>query len=298
MSGRDNLMDFFNLKKEFKRVQLQVNCKTLSSAHQPPQAPRTSRVSPDPLSLPPPASADSQPAMTEAEWRHYQADINRQLLEDGAASSHGSLLDPRSVVRSGMSGIEGSTLMGSHGGRSIVPHGTREDDRDLTRCFDFSQRAEEARRLPVTDAREELLEKVEENQVVVVSGPTGCGKSTQVPQFILDKHARDRKRVNILVTQPRKIAASSLAKRVCKERGWELGGLVGYQVGLDKAHKTPDTRLLYVTTGILKRMLIAKKHMNEWTHIILDEVHEREEDMDLVMLICKKLLLTNSRGTK
>ena len=45
-----------------------------------------------------------------------------------------------------------------------------------------------------------------------------------------------------------------------------------------------------------QRMLIAKKELNEWTHVILDEVHEREEDMDLVMLICKKLLLTNSRG--
>ena len=70
------------------------------------------------------------------------------------------------------------------------------------------------------------------------------------------------------------------------------------KVGLDKLHKSLDTRLLYVTTGILKRMLIAKKHMNEWTHVILDEVHEREEDMDVVMLICKKLLLTNSRDTK
>ena len=87
-------------------------------------------------------------------------------------------------------------------------------------------------------------------------------------------------------------------------------------MGLDKANKSPDTRLLYVTTGVLKvstrlhfpswtlsnvppqRMLIAKKNMNQWTHVILDEVHEREEDMDLVMLICKKLLLTNSRGTK
>ena len=104
--------------------------------------------------------------------------------------------------------------------------------------------------------------------------------------------------MNILVTQPRKIAASSVARRVCQERGWSLGGLVGYQVGLDKANKSLDTRLLYVTTGILKRMLIAKKHLNDWTHVILDEVHEREEDMDVVMLICKKLLLTNSRGTK
>ena len=66
--------------------------------------------------------------------------------------------------------------------------------------------------------------------MVVLSGPTGCGKSTQVPQFILDQHAKEKRTVNILVTQPRKIAASSVARRVCQERGWSLGGLVGYQV--------------------------------------------------------------------
>ena len=70
------------------------------------------------------------------------------------------------------------------------------------------------------------------------------------------------------------------------------------QVGLDRANKSPDTRLLYVTTGVLKRIIINKKNLNDYTHIILDEVHEREEDMDLVMLLCKKLLYTNSRGTK
>ena len=136
------------------------------------------------------------------------------------------------------------------------------------------------------------------NQIVVLSGPTGCGKSTQVPQYILDKHAEERKTVNIIVTQPRKIAASSLAKRVCQERDWRLGGLVGYQVGLDKENKSLDTRLLYVTTGVLKRKIIEMKHLNNWSHIILDEIHEREKDMDIVMLLCKKLLGTNSRGTK
>ena len=74
--------------------------------------------------------------------------------------------------------------------------------------------------------------------------------------------------------------------------------LVFLQVGLDRANKSEDTRLLYVTTGVLKRIIIGKKNLNDYTHIILDEVHEREEDMDLVMLLCKKLLKTNSRGTK
>ena len=142
------------------------------------------------------------------------------------------------------------------------------------------------------------LPSIAGNQIVVLSGPTGCGKSTQVPQYILNQHAMEKKNVNIVVTQPRKLAASSLAKRVCAERGWKLGGLVGYHVGLDKANKSLDTRLLFVTTGVLKRMIIGKKHLNDWTHIILDEVHEREEDMDLLLILCKKFLFTNSRNTK
>merc|ERR1719357_540837 len=179
----------------------------------------------------------------------------------------------------------------------IPPNSSRDDGQDLRKMFNFNN-YKEGWKLPIIDIKEKILNLISSNQIVVMSGPTGCGKSTQIPQYILDKHAIEKKAVNIIVTQPRKIAASSVARRVCEERKWNLGGLVGYQVGLDKGNKSPDTRLLYVTTGVLKRMGIGKKHLNDWTHIILDEVHEREEDMDLVMLLCKKLLFTNSRGTK
>ena len=232
-------------------------------------------------------------------------------------------------MRSAMSGIEGDTFVET---LSIAPHDLLDDDRDLTKCFDFRKKPDDAWRLPVAESKEEILDVVAANQVVVLSGPTGCGKSTQVPQYILDKHAKERKAVNILVTQPRKIAASSLASRVCRERGWVLGGLVGYQVGLSLLVHSPHLAAggarqgpqvprhqaplrhhrgsqgkhsmnfhfpFWTFSNVLpQRMLIAQKNMNQWTHVILDEVHEREEDMDLVMLICKKLLLTNSRGTK
>lgn len=77
---------------------------------------------------------------------------------------------------------------------------------------------------------------VETNQVVIILGATGCGKTTQVPQFILDHHAKQRKRCNIIVTQPRRIAASSVARRVCEERGWDLQTIVGYQVFPHHSH--------------------------------------------------------------
>jgi len=68
--------------------------------------------------------------------------------------------------------------------------------------------------------------------VVIVEGFTGCGKTTQVPQFILDEACRNDVPCKIIVTQPRRIAAISVATRVCEERGWKVGGLVGYQVCL------------------------------------------------------------------
>ena len=100
----------------------------------------------------------------------------------------------------------------------------------------------------------------------------------QVPQYILDAHVKEKKYCNIIVTQPRRIAAISVAKRVCSERGWELGGICGYQIGLDRDHVSEDTRITYCTTGVLLQKLIgpqADENFEKYTHIILDEVHER-----------------------
>lgn len=87
-----------------------------------------------------------------------------------------------------------------------------------------------AKRLPIEDYKDEILETVEQNNVVVLRGPTGCGKTTKVPQFILDDYRQKGLYCNIVVAQPRRIAASSNAKRVCCERGWKCGTIVGYQV--------------------------------------------------------------------
>ncbi|XP_043930431.1 ATP-dependent RNA helicase TDRD9 [Protopterus annectens] len=151
--------------------------------------------------------------------------------------------------------------------------------------------------LPIKKCREELISLIESNSVVIVHGATGSGKSTQLPQYILDYYNQQSEYCNIVVTQPRKIGASSIARWISKERAWPLGGIVGYQVGLAKV-ATSDTRLIYMTTGVLLQKLVSAKSLMEFTHIFIDEVHERTEDMDFLLLVVRKLLRTNSRFVK
>ncbi|NWI16508.1 TDRD9 helicase, partial [Crypturellus soui] len=143
----------------------------------------------------------------------------------------------------------------------------------------------------------QIVSLIESNSVVVVRGVTGSGKSTQIPQYILDYCTRQSTYCNIAVTQPRKIGATSIARWISKERFWTLGGFVGYQVSLEKV-TTKDTRLTYMTTGVLLQKLVCAKNLTEFTHIFIDEVHERTKEMDFLLLVIRKLLRTNSRFVK
>ncbi|KAM6201049.1 ATP-dependent RNA helicase TDRD9 [Rhynchocyon petersi] len=151
--------------------------------------------------------------------------------------------------------------------------------------------------LPINRYREEVISLIESNSVVIIHGATGSGKSTQLPQYILDHHLQRSAHCNIVVTQPRKIGASSIARWLSKERSWTLGGMVGYQVGLEKI-ATEDTKLIYMTTGVLLQKIVSTKSLVEFTHIFIDEVHERTEEMDFLLLVVRKLLRTNSRFVK
>nr|XP_042117164.1 ATP-dependent RNA helicase TDRD9 isoform X4 [Peromyscus maniculatus bairdii] len=125
--------------------------------------------------------------------------------------------------------------------------------------------------LPINRCKEEVISLIESNSVVIIHGATGSGKSTQLPQYILDHYTQRSAFCNIVVTQPRKIGASSIARWISKERSWTLGGLVGYQVGLEKI-ATEDTRLIYMTTGVLLQKIVSAKSLMEFTHVFIDEV--------------------------
>lgn len=125
--------------------------------------------------------------------------------------------------------------------------------------------------LPISAYQEKIISTIESGQVTIIQGSTGSGKSTQVPQYILEHYAREKRHCNIICTQPRRIAAVSVAKFVAQSRGWRLGSLVGYQIAMDK-FVSEDTRLTFVTTGVLLQKLVGMKNMNQYTHVILDEV--------------------------
>ncbi|XP_072313542.1 ATP-dependent RNA helicase TDRD9 [Eucyclogobius newberryi] len=151
--------------------------------------------------------------------------------------------------------------------------------------------------LPVTKNRHKLISLIENNSVVIIRGATGSGKTTQIPQYILDHYDKKNAPCNIVVTQPRKIGATSIARWVASQRKCTLGSLVGYQVGLEKM-ATEHTRLIYMTTGVLLQKLISAKCLTEFSHIFVDEVHERTEEMDFLLLVLRKLLHSNSHYVK
>ncbi|KAH8236403.1 hypothetical protein KR026_000850 [Drosophila bipectinata] len=152
--------------------------------------------------------------------------------------------------------------------------------------------------LPIYAKREEIMNAINTNPVVILKGETGCGKTTQVPQYILDEGFKTGQYCNIVVTQPRRIGAISIADRVSQERKWEPNTVCTYQVGLHRKPNTEDCRLLYCTTGVLLNLLIRNKTLTHYTHIVLDEVHERDQEMDFLLIVVRRLLATNSRHVK
>ncbi|KAJ8924323.1 hypothetical protein NQ315_007116 [Exocentrus adspersus] len=166
---------------------------------------------------------------------------------------------------------------------------------DIYENYDFTKPVK--KELPIDSFKQKILNLIEVNNVVIIQGPTGCGKTTQVPQYILDDQREKRAYCNIAVTQPRKIATINVARRVCQERQWTLGTVCGYQIGLERKI-SPNVILTYMTTGVLLQKIIHDKHLNQFTHIVIDEVHERNQELDFLLLIVRKFLFTNSPKVK
>ena len=137
--------------------------------------------------------------------------------------------------------------------------------------------------LPIFEIRDAVLSCLHDAAVpnLLIKAPTGSGKSTQVPQFVLDSGML-KEGQRCIVLQPRRIAARMLAQRVAKERNARLGGEVGYQVRFDNV-TSRETRLVYVTEGVMLRVLMEDPELAKVGCIVIDEFHERHLDGDLVL---------------
>lgn len=157
---------------------------------------------------------------------------------------------------------------------------------------------QEADQLPIVQYRSKLLETILSRQVTVVVGETGSGKSTQLPQYLCDALYKDqdtnkglgtRKQGCVVCTQPRRVAAVTIAKRVAEERHCLVGHEVGYSIRFDDCSNS-STRIKFVTDGVLLREALTDTSLSRYSVVILDEAHERSLQTDILMGILKTLL--------
>lgn len=134
--------------------------------------------------------------------------------------------------------------------------------------------------LPINAFREQIVEAVRTNSVVVVTAETGAGKSTQVPQYLLDAG------YNLVVTQPRRLAARTVAQRVAEEYGEELGLTIGYRTAVDRKD-SESTRCLFCTDGLALVRELMGAGVGGKTILVLDEVHEWNENVEVLVAWAK-----------
>ncbi|XP_041670248.1 probable ATP-dependent RNA helicase DHX34 [Cheilinus undulatus] len=163
----------------------------------------------------------------------------------------------------------------------------------LLHFLDFSQRqsfgklaklCREQKNLPIFQYKDKIIELVQRHPVVVVAGDTGCGKSTQVPQYLLSAGF-----THVACTQPRRIACISLAKRVSFESLNQYGSKVGYKIRFETT-RTEATKLLFLTEGLLLRQIQQDRMLAQYQVVIVDEVHERHLHCDFLLGVLRSLV--------
>ncbi|KAI0320071.1 P-loop containing nucleoside triphosphate hydrolase protein [Amylostereum chailletii] len=141
--------------------------------------------------------------------------------------------------------------------------------------------------LPIYKLRDPLLQAIKDHQVLIVVGDTGSGKTTQMTQYLAEDGFTERGRIGC--TQPRRVAAMSVAKRVAEEVGCRLGQEVGYTIRFEDC-TSPETRIKYMTDGMLQRECLIDPDVSQYSVIMLDEAHERTIATDVLFGLLKKAI--------
>jgi ATP-dependent RNA helicase DHX8/PRP22 len=142
--------------------------------------------------------------------------------------------------------------------------------------------------LPIAKLKRELCQAIFDNQVLVVIGETGSGKTTQMTQYLGEMGFTSNGMIGC--TQPRRVAATSVAKRVAEEFGCQLGQEVGYTIRFEDM-TSPETIIKYMTDGMLMREYLADNDLKKYSALILDEAHERTINTDVLFGLLKELAI-------
>ncbi|XP_010260281.1 PREDICTED: pre-mRNA-splicing factor ATP-dependent RNA helicase DEAH10 [Nelumbo nucifera] len=170
----------------------------------------------------------------------------------------------------------------------IVKNGPKDESRR-------QKIAQQRKSLPITSVERQLVEEVRKNDTLIIVGETGSGKTTQLPQFLFNAgFCRDGKVIGI--TQPRRVAAVTVAKRVAEECGVELGQKVGYSIRFEDATSS-STRIKYMTDGLLLREALLDPFLSRYSVVIIDEAHERTVHTDVLLGLLKNVQKTRSQST-
>mmetsp|Transcript_33661 Transcript_33661/g.95228 ORF Transcript_33661/g.95228 Transcript_33661/m.95228 type:complete len:1172 (-) Transcript_33661:83-3598(-) len=153
---------------------------------------------------------------------------------------------------------------------------------------DIRSMKEQRESLPIFKLRDQLVQAVHDNQLLVVIGETGSGKTTQMTQYLAEEGYTSRGKIGC--TQPRRVAAMSVAKRVSEEFGCRLGEEVGYAIRFEDC-TSPETVLKYMTDGMLLREALLDDDLAAYSVIILDEAHERTIHTDVLFGLLKEIVL-------
>jgi ATP-dependent RNA helicase DHX8/PRP22 len=163
---------------------------------------------------------------------------------------------------------------------------TQSKDQSLGRRTNMTIK-EQRESLPVFRFRSELIKAVQENQLLIVVGDTGSGKTTQLTQYLAEAGFANNGIIGC--TQPRRVAAMSVAKRVAEEVGCQLGQEVGYTIRFEDC-TSPATKIKYMTDGMLQREVLMDPDLKRYSVIMLDEAHERTIATDVLFALLKKTL--------
>ena len=151
-----------------------------------------------------------------------------------------------------------------------------------------NQIQQEKQNLPIYEYKQEILKLIKDKKILIIEGETGSGKTTQIPQYLYENGFCDNNK-KICITQPRRVAAMSVASRVAYEMGVKCGHEVGYSIRFEE-NVSPMTKIIYMTDGIFLRYLLSDNLLNEFSVIMIDEAHERSIQTDIIFGIIKTLI--------